>query len=199
MTSVQEKPAHFDSLEAVEDAAWTLLVRGVHDRKHAFHQATVATVDSHGAPRARTVVLRGADRAERVLRFHTDTRSGKYAELGARPDCAMHFYDHGAKIQIRARGRAVLHVTDDLTASLWNAMRDTSKECYRQPVGPGEALDDPEDAGAGGHLADADGYRHFVAVRVAVREIEWLYLAAAGHRRALLRYGDDGSATWLAP
>lgn len=199
MTDTPDKPDHYNDLSAVERAAWDMLVRGAKDRRHAFHQATVGTVSEEGLPRARTVVLRAADRQERSLRFHTDTRSAKYVELSHRPDCVIHLYDHGAKVQIRARGRARLHSGDALTDGLWREMRDMSKECYRQPVAPGTPLGDPEAAMAGGLLSDEEGYRHFVAAVVSVSEIEWLYLAAAGHRRALLRYEEGEAATWLAP
>lgn len=193
------EPAHYFDLAAVERAAWEMLASGAEDRRHPFHQTTVATVCAEGLPRARTVVLRGVDRARRTLRFHTDTRSAKFAELGARPDCVLLFYDHGAKVQVRARGAARLHVGDELTAALWRQMREMSKECYRQPVAPGTPVGEPGGALAGGLLPDEDGYRHFVAAVVSVAEIEWLYLAAAGHRRALLRYGDGEAASWLAP
>jgi len=193
------EPAHYADLAAVDRAAWDMLSRGSHDRRHAFHQATVATVSDEGLPRARTVVLRAADRAARTLRFHTDTRSGKFAELSARPASVLHFYDHGAKVQVRARGSVRLHVGDRLTEELWRQMREMSKECYRQPVAPGTPLAAPADALRGGLLPDAEGYRHFVAAVVSVTEVEWLYLAAAGHRRALLRYGEAEAAFWLAP
>jgi hypothetical protein len=78
-------------------------------------------------------------------------------------------------------------------------MRDMSKECYRQPVGPGSPVDDPDAAHAGGPLSDAQGYDNFVAAVVSIDAVEWLYLAAAGHRRALLCYGDAPAAQWLAP
>lgn len=190
-----ERPAHYDDLAAVRQAAWDMLVRGALSRKSAFHQATVATVTPDGFPAARTVVLREADRGAGVLRFHTDTRSNKFAELSKNPACVLHFYDHGAKIQVRARGTATLHNEDGVTRPIWDAMADMSRDCYRQPVGPGEALSGP--GGADGARLDHEaGYAHFVVVRVAVEALDWLYLAAKGHRRARLTEGGD---IWLAP
>jgi hypothetical protein len=48
---------------------------------------------------------------------------------------------------------------------------------------------------------EAFGLTNFVAVEVVVSELEWLYLAHAGHRRALYTYQDGRLAqqTWLAP
>ncbi|MEM8663242.1 MAG: pyridoxamine 5'-phosphate oxidase family protein [Pseudomonadota bacterium] len=192
------RPAHYSDLEAVELAAWDLMAAGARERKHAFHQATVASVGEEGLPEARTVVLRGARRAERRLRFHTDARSAKVATLRARPHCVVHFYDHDAKIQVRAEGRTTVHHGDALSRSMWDGMRAMSKECYRQPVGPGVVLAAPCGA-QGPMLGDEDAYANFVVVEVEVLSFEWLYLAAAGHRRAVVRYADHIERQWLAP
>lgn len=190
-----EIPKHYDDLEEVRRAAWDALVRGANSRKSAMHQVSVATVDGEGMPAARTVVLRDADRAEWTLRFHTDTRSRKYSELQANDAAVVLAYDHGAKVQIRARGRVTLHNRDERTASIWAGMRDMSKACYRQAKGPGEPLSQPGGA-EGEPLSDAEGYANFVVALVRVDALEWLYLAAQGHRRARLT---AQSATWLAP
>jgi hypothetical protein len=48
---------------------------------------------------------------------------------------------------------------------------------------------------------DADGRERFCAVDIEVESLEWLYLAAHGHRRARFRRRGDGSveAGWLVP
>ncbi|MEM9220855.1 MAG: pyridoxamine 5'-phosphate oxidase family protein [Pseudomonadota bacterium] len=191
-------PAHYSSLEAVENAAWEFLALGATSRKSAFHQATVANIGIDGRVSPRTVVLRGADRAARRLRFHTDVRSTKVAALKADPRCAMHFYDHDEKVQVRADGLAIVHHEDERTAHTWEGMRDFSKECYRQPIAPGAVMQAPDEANRS-LLCDKDGYGNFVLVEVEISAFEWLYLAAAGHRRALVRYGATVDRDWLAP
>ena len=51
--------------------------------------------------------------------------------------------------------------------------------------------------------ADADAGRdNFCAILCTAFELEWLYLAAAGHRRARFAWSESGAlttATWLAP
>ena len=153
-----------------------------------------------GLPAVRTVVLRGADRARGIVRFHTDRRSGKYCELRANPAVAVHLYDHEKKIQLRLRGEARLHAGDGLAAELWSGMRDMSKACYRQPQPPGSAVDEAREVDAAEPLPDERGLSNFVGVEVLLAELEWLYLAARGHRRAVF----DLSAIpprgrWLAP
>lgn len=192
-------PPHYDDLAAVEETAWNMMEEAVANRRAAFHQVTVANLGTDGEAEARTVVLRGADRNAKTVRFHTDRRSGKFAALSAHPRASIHLYDHAAKVQIRLRGTAALHTSDALAEGLWSAMRDMSKVCYRQPVGPGAPIASPLAAIADGLLADADGFANFVAVVVHVHELEWLYLAARGHRRALVDYHGGALPRWLAP
>ena len=93
--------ACYDDLTASCAYGWSMLERGVKDRKCAFHTPSIATISATGSPTIRTVVLRGCATEDKILRFHTDTRSGKIAELKDNPLAAMHFYDAGAKIQLR--------------------------------------------------------------------------------------------------
>jgi pyridoxamine 5'-phosphate oxidase len=192
-------PSYYDDLPATLDEAWGLLVRGAVDRRHAFHTPTVATVGLDGTPRVRTVVLRAVDMRARTVRFHTDRRSGKFAELTHAPAIALHAYDPGAKIQVRLSGTAQLHACgSDLAASAWRQSQAMSRLCYGQLAAPGTAVDDPYAALAGG--SDEEGERNFVAVVTKVSRLEWLYLAHAGHRRAVFSWdGDAHSGVWLAP
>jgi pyridoxine/pyridoxamine 5'-phosphate oxidase len=68
-----------DDLPAILAHAWTLLVRGGADRKSPVHTPVIASVDEHGLPHARVMVLRKADPAAATLRLHTDARSPKVA------------------------------------------------------------------------------------------------------------------------
>ena len=149
-----------------------------------------------GSPTIRTVVLRGCDVDARTLRFHTDTRSGKIAELAANPLAAMHFYDAGAKIQLRLGVRLSL-LDGAAYDAAWAATRPMSRECYQVTQAPGSRLDDPY-AVAFDAAATQDGEDHFVPVLAAVERMEWLYLAARGHRRALFDFTAD-DMSWLVP
>jgi pyridoxamine 5'-phosphate oxidase len=63
---------------------------------------TLATVDSHGLPNARMVLLKGFD--ERGFVFYTNTDSIKGHELAAAPKAALTFYWKSLQRQVRARG-----------------------------------------------------------------------------------------------
>lgn len=193
----------YDDLDATLAEAWARLVRGAADRRSALHTVQVATGGPEG-PRVRTVVLRGADPAARQVRFHTDLRSGKIEALAAEPRVELCGYDPRAKIQLRLRGVATVHRADGVADAAWAATGAGSRLCYRAPLGPGTALDAPGEAdpvAASRHPADPDmGRAVFSAITVQVATLEWLYLAARGHRRAAFDWSGDGwRGRWLAP
>lgn len=63
---------------------------------------TLATVDAHGQPRARIVLLKGAD--ETGFTFYTNHESAKGRELLAHPQAALLFYWMPLKRQVRIEG-----------------------------------------------------------------------------------------------
>jgi hypothetical protein len=190
------RPGFADELEATLAEAFRLLARGVADRRHPFHTPTLATLGADGAPRARTLVLRGFDAAARTLRLHTDARSAKHAELAAEPRCALHAYDAGAQIQLRLAGRASLHRDDTLADAAWAASRPFSRLCYAAPEAPGAVLAAPPPA-----PREGEGRANFAAITLRFEELDWLWLDAAGHRRARFSWSGDAPprAEWLAP
>lgn len=197
--------AFYNDLDASWAHAWEQLVAGVNDRHHGFHTIQTATVDSDGLPQVRTVILRAASPSETTLRFHTDTRAGKIGDLQAQPIVAVHAYHAPGKLQLRLRGRAQVHVNDDVAAQAWAESRPMSRTCYRMDPGPGTALTGP-DAYRPGDAVEVTaqnpdvGYAQFCVVVLHIDSVEWLYLAAAGHRRARwTRHNGRWTGQWLAP
>jgi len=194
-------PNFYNDLDAAHAEAWRLLGDGVTNAKAPFHLPAVATIGRDGDPRVRTVVLRAAARDEGWLQFHTDRRSPKVAEIEAQPRVALHFYDRAAKVQLRVRARAVVHGEDAVARAAWDKTRSFSRVCYRIDPAPGTPLAAP-DGYAEPEPDDPEvGFETFRVVRAHVQEIEWLYLAGQGHRRALFRLGESGGfeASWLTP
>jgi hypothetical protein len=189
----------YDDLDGTLAEAWRMLARAVVDRKSPLHTPAVATTGIDGTPQVRTVVLRGVNVGLREVRFHTDRRSGKFAEISRDPRVAVLGYDAGHKIQLRLAGRARLHAGDDdiIAAEAWARSQARSRLCYRQPLAPGAAMS----AGAVDGEQLASGFENFVVAVVVVEALEWLYLAHAGHRRARFNWDTAGTmtATWLAP
>jgi len=197
--------AFYNDLDASWQHAWEQLVCGVNDRHHGFHTIQTATVDRYGLPQVRTVILRAVEPSETTLRFHTDLRADKIRELQVQPTVAVHAYHARGKLQLRLRGRAQVHANDDVAAQAWAASRPMSRTCYRMNPGPGTPLTGP-DAYQPGDAVDATGqdadigYAHFCVVVLHIDTVEWLYLAAAGHRRARwTRHNAAWTGQWLAP
>ena len=198
-----EKKTH-ESLECYDDLygsctfAWALLERGVKDRRSPFHTPALATVASNGSPEIRTVVLRACESRVRCLRFNTDARSAKIEEIQLQPLAALHFYDSRLKIQLRVRAK-LERLKDQAYHAAWNNTRPMSRECYQVTQVPGSPLPAPADV-VFDAAATNDGADHFAPVMAHVRQIEWLYLAARGHRRALFDFtGPQPRHSWLVP
>ena len=183
------------------DACWARLEAGVTNRKSGMHQAVVSTVDPDGVPDLRIMVLRLIDREQRVAQLHTDRRSEKLRHLAHEPRASLLFYDTEDRVQLRLRGTVTVHHDDSVAAAAWARSRQMSRVCYAAEVAPGAVVEDPQSAL--GHLATADGttgYENFAVLRFQADRLEWLSLAAKGHRRA--RFSLAGSAPvgqWLAP
>jgi len=198
MMSEPDLPDFYNDLDLTLRAAWDLLGRGAKDRKAPAHTPVLAT-NGDSAPNLRTVVLRGCDRELGRLRFHTDRRSHKVAEIEADPAGAVLVYDPGQKIQLRLDCQLSIHVDDDQAQEAWAATRDFSRVCYQVMQGPGAAVSDPREVPFSAQDSN-DGADHFAVISALVTRVEWLYLAAHGHRRAeFLRRDGDWRGRWLVP
>ena len=80
-----------------------------------------------------------------------------------------------------------------------------SRRCYLTDSPPGTASDNPT-SGMISKLEDFDytmeqseeGYKNFTVIKCKIKSIEWLYLAAKGHRRAKFDLETNKNA-WLVP
>lgn len=197
---MSELPAFYNDLEASLDETWHLLERSLVDRDAPFRTPTLASIGQDGEPVSRTLVLRAASRADAVLQCHTDIRSEKINEIRREPRVSLHFHDPRARVQLRVGGLAAVHSGDDVALDAWTGSHLPSRAMYRIQPGPGAPLSHPDEAVIADALHPRDGFENFAAVRVAIRRMEWLYLGARGHRRALFDF-QTGEAVgrWLAP
>jgi pyridoxamine 5'-phosphate oxidase len=195
------RPDFADDLDATLRHAWACLTRGVKDRRSPFHTPTIATLGLDGRPRMRTVVLRAVDVAACSLRFHTDQRGLKSAEIRNDPRVAVHAYDPRGKFQLRGEGIAHLHETDPLAQTAWENSRMMSRACYATQPAPGTAIDAPGAfALPQGEAEIGTGAQNFSAVVITLESIETLFLDHAGHRRARFDLDPaDPQARWLVP
>ncbi len=199
IASERGNPRHYFDLDAVLGEAWAHLREGVSNSRSAFHTPAIATVTEDGLPSIRTVVLRRCDEGLCEIAFHTDRRSPKFCQLISHAGFAAHFYDPAAKCQLRLKCLARIHENDEVARAAWERSRPMSRDCYGQMIAPGAALAAPEAAEAD-WLSEADGFANFAVVLGQVQRLEWLYLAASGHRRALFEWsGSQLAKSWLAP
>ncbi len=193
-----------DTLDGVWDDAWSRLEAAVHRRQHPYRTCVVATSGDDGVD-ARTVVLRGADRATGTLRFHSDRRSAKLAHLLQDRRIALVFYGDG--VQVRARGIATVHAADEGADAAWAATSAMSRHCYLTSAAPGTPSESPT-SGLPEELSmlrpplelTAAGRDAFAVIAVRVHSLDWLHLAARGQCRAgFSREGDRWMSTWMVP
>ncbi|MDY8107801.1 pyridoxamine 5'-phosphate oxidase family protein [Fulvimarina sp. 2208YS6-2-32] len=209
-----ESPDWYDDLGGMLRNVLEELKDAVDERDHGFRTFSVATIGLDGAPRSRIVVLRGVDAAVGEVRFHTDLRSRKIVELGVHEAVSLLFYDQDRKLQVRVRGTArILTLADDRpddrAAAAFAGARPGSRVCYRVEPGPGTVIPEPDGYahqdvadGLDGDIASDPGSDNFAAVLVACNEIEILYLASEGHRRARFRRKAGNApyrGEWLTP
>jgi 3-hydroxyisobutyrate dehydrogenase len=204
-----ETPFHkLETLDEIERQCWRMIDHGAQSGRNPMHYLFVASKGREGIS-LRTVVLRGADPASRSIRFHTDRRSAKYAEIQADPRLSLLLYDQLGKIQLRMTGIASIHAEDAIADDAWDKTIMASRRIYLSTASPSSISPGPS-SGLPPHLeerlpdeAESEaGRMHFCVVKVQVRSVDWLNLSAYGHRRAKFIYDEEGALTephWLIP
>lgn len=208
MTEDKEEPFLNDLSLSLEEA-WKILREGASDRHSPLHTPAVATVTGAGSPSQRIMVLRAADQQNRRLRFNSDARGAKIAEIDRQAGVSMLGYHPGAKVQLRLSGKAVVRRTGPEVDAAWDEASLYGQRCYLAEPGPGSPVDAPTsglDPAMEGVKPTpeqvAPARAHFAILQVAVERIEWLYLAHRGHRRALFEWNaaaGQWDGRWLVP
>ena len=203
MTNQVALPAYYNDLNASFAEAWNVVEAGVTDRNSPAHTPTVGTVDADGTPQLRIMILRAVSRDIRTLRFHTDARSDKTAQLQHKAATSVLVYDVAAKAQIRLSGRAHIAAQGDVADMAWSGSTPFARRCYMAEVAPGTPIAQPSSGlpdwieGKQPEEEQLTDYRgNFAALLFQADSIEWLYLANAGHRRARWQW-DDAKSVWL--
>ena len=153
----------------------------------------------------RIVVLRKSDQQNNLVQFHSDIRSDKIQLLKNNPNAALLFYDKDEKIQVRLKVNCIINHNNDITKNSWEKTQHISRKCYLVDNGPGTESDIPT-SGLKPELDNFDytkeqseeGYKNFTVIQCKIKSIEWLYLAAKGHRRARFDLKSNKD-TWLVP
>ena len=198
------QPAYYENLEEIQNKYWSMLDDAVTNRGSPF-RIPVFICAHQDEVDGRIVVLRKSDRANNLLQFHTDLRSPKVDILKKNKKASLVFYDKEEKIQLRVKVECEVNNKNSTTEESWKKTQHISRRCYLTDSPPGTASENPT-SGMISKLEDFDytmeqseqGYKNFTVIKCKINSIEWLYLAAKGHRRAKFDFQSNKNA-WLVP
>ena len=190
----------YNSLELTLLKAENLISDGVNNSKSLFHTPVLSTFINNTIS-TRTVVLREFNAKKRILRFHTDSRSGKIEELKENSISSIHGYDPELKVQVRLKGKTSIHVDDEISKKAWTQSREMSKMCYSIKDSPGKKISSPEPFDLVKEEINIElGYENFAVLLFCYDSLEFLFLKGAGHRRSLFDWSSNQlKSSWLIP
>lgn len=196
---------YYNDLENTLTHAHSLLRSSVDQATSPLRTPVLASIrqDAEGTPTAnsRIVVMREFDPEERCFSLYTDSRSSKVHEIESCPDVSAVFYDPEKRIQLRLSGHCSIHHNDDETVKIWSILASHNKAPYAINPGPGTHIPAGDAYELGDIHAAPHSEFHFCIVKVFYHQLEWLYLASEGHRRAQYVWQANGTLTsqWVAP
>ena len=200
------KPEYYNDLDKIYLKIWNLLNLGLQNRDAPFH-IPVFICSNKNKSEGRIIVLRGIDKKEKKIWFHSDIRSNKVEMLKSNSDAALLFYDKSEKIQLRICGSTKINYKNDITKKSWKKTAHMSRQCYLGDKAPGTDAIEPT-SGLTDNIDNLKysieeseaGYQNFCVVETFIKSIEWLYLAAKGHRRAYFSIKNNSlEKKWLIP
>ncbi len=200
----KEVASYYEDFQEIEKKIWGLLTNAVIDRSSEF-RTPVFICGSEKDLDGRVVVLRLADQVNNIIQYHSDARSSKIEKIKKNSNCSMLFYGKQEKIQLRIKVQVKVHFNDDVTKKSWEKTGHISRKCYLVDFAPGTKSETPT-SGLNSKFDNFKftkeeseaGYKNFCVIKCKIKTIEWLYLAAMGHRRALLDFEND-KKNWLVP
>ena len=198
------QPAYYENLEEIQNKYWSMLDDAVTNRGSPFRIPVFMCAHQNEVD-GRIVVLRKSDRANNFLQFHTDFRSPKVEILKNNNKASLLFYDKEEKIQLRVKVDCEINNQNSTTEESWIKTQHISRRCYLTDNPPGTTSENPT-SGMISKLEDFDytmeqseeGFKNFTVIKCKIRSIEWLYLAAKGHRRAKFDL-EANKNSWLVP
>jgi pyridoxamine 5'-phosphate oxidase len=198
------QPAYYENLAEIQNKYWSMLDDAVTNRGSPFRIPVLMCAHQDEID-GRIVVLRKSDRENNLLQFHTDFRSPKVGILKKNNKASLLFYDKEEKIQLRIKVECEINNQNSTTEESWKKTQHISRRCYLTDSPPGTSSDNPT-SGMISELEDFDytmeqseeGYKNFAVIKCKIKSIEWLYLAAKGHRRAKFDLNNKKN-DWLVP
>ena len=199
------QPAYYEDFNEIKKKIWSMLNDALTNRSSPFRIPVFICGDQNDFD-GRIVVLRKSDQSTNLLQFHSDVRSDKILKLKNNKNASMLFYDKEEKIQVRLKVECAVNHDNKITKESWLKTGHMSRKCYLLDNGPGTESPEPT-SGLKPELDNfeftmeqsEEGYKNFTVIHCKIKSIEWLYLAAKGHRRAKFDFGDTNKEYWLVP
>ena len=198
------QPAYYEDFKEIKKKIWSMLDDAVTNRSSQFRIPVFICGDQTDFD-GRIVVLRKSDQTNNLLQFHSDIRSDKIPKLKNNKNASMLFYDKEEKIQVRLKVECNINNDNEITKESWSKTGHISRKCYLVDNGPGTESPNPT-SGLKPELDNfeftveqsEEGYKNFTVIQCKIKSMEWLYLAAKGHRRARFEL-DNNKEHWLVP
>jgi len=196
--------AYYEDFNEIKKKIWSMLNDAVTNRSSQFRIPVFICGDQKDFD-GRIVVLRKSDQSNNLVQFHSDIRSDKIPKLKSNKNASMLFYDKEEKIQVRLKVECTINHSNEITKESWSKTGHISRKCYLVENGPGTESDTPT-SGLKPELDNfeftmeqsEEGYKNFTVIQCKIKTIEWLYLAAKGHRRAKFDL-ETKKNIWLVP
>ena len=196
--------SYYENFQEIQNKIWLMLSDAVTNRKSPF-RIPVFICGEQSDFDGRIVVLRKADKNNKIVQFHSDIRSDKIKKLKKNTNASILFYDKEEKIQVRLKVGCIINHVNEVTEESWTKTQHISRKCYLVDNSPGSESSIP----TSGLKTDLDnfgftkekseeGYKNFTVVQCNIKSMEWLYLAAKGHRRAKFDL-ENNKECWLIP
>ena len=205
---MKELPKFYNCLEETKKEIFSLLFQGVKKRKSNFHNLVLNTIGVDKNPNSRVVILRNFSSDELSINIHSDLRANKIEEVKKNKNVCLLFYDDNKKIQLRVRGD--VKVLESSKKS-WSKLSNWSRRCYLTKDKPGSVSEFPTGGFPDDYKNEAPttegsehGVKNFSVLKIFISQIEWLFLASQGHRRAVFNIERECSkikiiSKWLVP
>ena len=198
------QPSFYEDFIGIKTKIWSMLDNAIKDRSSQF-RIPVFICGSQDDFDGRIVVLRKSDQSNNLIQYHSDIRSNKIAKLKNNKNASMLFYDKDEKIQVRLKVECTVNHDNEITKESWLKTGHMSRKCYLVDNGPGTESPSPT-SGLKPELDNFEftmeqseaGYKNFTVIQCKIKSMEWLYLAAKGHRRAKFDL-ENNKDTWLIP
>ena len=190
-------PKSYSELEQTLNSADLILSDAVANATTLFHTPVVSSINGKEVV-SRVMVLREFNLANKIMRFHTDHRAAKIKHFTENNNVSVIGYDPDLKIQIKLQGKIRVHYEDEVAELAWKESNGRSKKCYSIKGGSTKKILEPSEYDIQDFEVE-DGYKNFSVLIFNFHSLEFLHLKSSGHRRAIHKWEDNYSTSWLVP